>query len=102
LKYSGQENVIQIQTKKMNWKQRFLRFLCLSPLATSSRQFLSFVSSHIHIVEISPDLIIIQITLGGIPLGVEVKVKVALCSFFNLTPLLEGVLGEWRYSSTRS
>jgi hypothetical protein len=32
----------------------------------------------------------------------KVKVKVKLSLFFNLAPHHEGVLGEWRYSSTHS
>jgi hypothetical protein len=32
----------------------------------------------------------------------EWKVKLSLCFFYNITPRHEGVLGEWRYSSTHS
>jgi len=34
--------------------------------------------------------------------AVKVKVKLSLCFFFNWAPRHEGVLGEWRYSSTHS
>jgi hypothetical protein len=35
-------------------------------------------------------------------LKVKVKVKSSLCFLFNWAPRHEGVLGEWRYSSTHS
>jgi hypothetical protein len=47
----------------------------------------------------------VRVCLGntpGIRLEGKVKIKVKLSLCFNYAPRHEGVLGEWRYSSTHS